>query len=152
MQPFRGLAEGRQLSLFEGFCCRSEPDGHMQSCSLTVSGMDNFTCPNASQHGYVTTMSPGHCCKTVHCPAATNEKHSVSVQYNISIHYTTRLGSLSQHLSCALASSGPNGAAELYYSVRDTIAAFLPGNYISCSFSLQLKKKTLFTGGRRGGG
>lgn len=31
----------------------------------------------------VTIMSPGHRCKTVHCPAATNKKQSVSVKYNV---------------------------------------------------------------------
>lgn len=47
---------------------------------LTDSGTDNFSCPNASWPGRVTITSPGHCCKTAPCPAATNEKPlSVSV-------------------------------------------------------------------------
>lgn len=110
----------------------------MQLCSLTDSGMDNFTCPSASQRGYVTIMSPGHCCKTAHCPAATNEKSSVSLQYNVSIHYTTRLCSLSQqHLSCTLASSTPNGAVVLYY----TTAALLLVNAVTAAAAFSVTGK-----------
>lgn len=64
-------------------------------CALTDPGMENFTRPASC----VTAMPPGHWCKTMLSPAATNEKHSVSAQYNVCIRYSARLSSLSQHLS-----------------------------------------------------
>lgn len=125
----------------------SVPFGCARVCAAVPSLMDTCSHVHWQTQAWITShvqvpaspaVSPGHCCKTAHCPAATNEKPSVSVRYNIPIHFTTRLCSLSQqHLSCTLASSAPNGAVVLHY----TIAAALLANAAAAAAALSVTEK-----------